>query len=129
MPEREWSHAGITRIVDNDSRSVKIPDMVRERGILTPGLPVYWSYETVVGIAIVSDSKLEKEEYKTVGYRKLQDEDNSHTVVVPSDFFFHEEMATSAPSSCYVLTDGEFNERFKDSDRWGGKLDDVPRFM
>jgi len=44
-------------------------------------------------------------------------------------FMFHEKMAGSDPSSCYVFTDEEFNERFKDSDEWEGALDDVPRFI
>lgn len=159
MPDRNWNHAGIGRIGDGDSRYVKIPEMVRDRGILTPELPVFWSYEKVVGVVAVSDSELESSDYETVGYRKLSGEDNSFSSVVPSKFFedhqgqggravatpvpesarfepgervhfmFRDEMAKSDPSSCYVFTDEEFGERFKDSDTWNGKLDDVPRFL
>jgi len=40
------------------SETVKVPDRAVSRGILEPGMPVYWSYEKVVGVGIVSDGDL-----------------------------------------------------------------------
>lgn len=135
-----------------------IPDLVRERGILDAGGPVYWSYESVVGCAVVSSRKLEKSDYESVGYRKILEDGNGLSCVIPAKFFedfqgqgspkvaepvpdharfepkervhfmFRDDMASADPSSCYVFTDEEFNERFADSDVWEGALDDVPRF-
>ncbi|ERG90099.1 MAG: hypothetical protein J07HQW1_00112 [Haloquadratum walsbyi J07HQW1] len=159
MSDRDWNHAGIGEVSDGESRSVQIPELVRSRGILSTGKPVYWSYERVVGVAVVSSSELEDDEYVSVDYRGLQDASNGYSCTVPARFFgdfkgrgdpkvskpvperarfepgetvhlmFSEAMAESDPSSCYVLTDEEFNERFKDSDAWDGRLDEVPRLV
>lgn len=159
MGDPNWNHAGISEVSEGESRSVQIPDLLRSRGILSTGRPVYWSYENVVGVAVVSDSKLEDDEYVSVGYRGLQDASNGYSCTVPARFFgdfkgrgdpevskpvpknarfepgervhfmFTDAMAESDPSSCYVLTDDEFDKRFNDSDRWDGRLDEVPQLI
>lgn len=152
-----WRHAGISEIrKEDDSYKIRIPDLLFEEDIVGEGLPAHWAYETTVGILIISNNELEKEGYEPQGFRTV--EKDKRLCVIPKVFFpdfegrgkplvseqldekaqaregerrhfmFNDEMAEGTTKSCYVLNDEQFNERFKDSDAWGGTMDQVPRF-
>lgn len=123
------------------------------------GSPVYFSYDKVVKVLVASNRELEKDEYKDVDFNKLGDESDNYRVTIPSQFFedksergdpnfsrdvpkdaqvtigerrhfmYHSEMAEGDIRSCYLFSDAEFNKRFDDSDRWDGKLNQVPEFL
>jgi hypothetical protein len=87
--ERSWSHAGISKIMGEESRYVRIPDrLFRETSILKLGLPVHWYYETTIGILIISQQHLEKQDYEYSGEsRKFREGDSEYTCGVPKAFF------------------------------------------
>jgi hypothetical protein len=89
MADKNWNYAGISEIKDGPSRQVLVPDpLIEELEMFTPGDPVFWSYERAVGIAIISDQKLEKTDaYSRVDNRDLQGKENSYRLTVPSEFF------------------------------------------
>jgi hypothetical protein len=157
--DRSWDHAGISKIKGDDSRYVRIPDrLFREEDILEVGFPVDWYYETTVGILIVSQQRLKKDDYEFSGEsRDFREGDSEYSCVVPKAFFedfegrskikprcakvvnipvngrlhfmYHDEMAEGSVKSSYVLTDEQFDKRFSDSDRWDGTLSQVPKFF
>jgi len=160
MPDtnRTWKHAGISEV--NDDGRIRVPDEIfQEQEILSVGSPVHFSYDKVVGILIASNRELEKDGYKTEGFRKLGGDNDNFRVTIPSQYFedkteqgdpavtqevpekarvepgeqrhfvYHTGMAEGSIRSCYLLTDNEFDKRFSDSDRWDGTLDQVPRFI
>jgi hypothetical protein len=152
-----WVHAGISEMKDG---RIRIPDRIfDEAEILTPGLPVHWSYEAVVKIVVLSNQPLDDEKYETEAHTTMGDKDDNYRCTVPSEFFresgargdpevkpevpesaqvregerrhfmYSIEMAEGNTRSCYVLTDQEFSDRFQDSDIWDGTLDQVPKFL
>ena len=153
----EWWHAGISTVKDNRIRIPN--RLFEEESIVTPGRPAFWSYEAVVGIVIVSNRELEDEEYESVDFNKMGGDDDNYRCTIPSGFFeetsekgnpaasytvperarvengerrhfmYTTEIAEGDIKSCYVLTDQEFNDRFKNSDTWDGTLDQVPQFL
>ena len=155
--EVSWHHAGISEVKDGRIRIPD--KVFNEAGILTPGQPVHWSYEKVVKILIVSNQPLEADEYETVDFRKLGDGSDNYRCTIPNAFFddkaergepavspsvpekarvkegerrhfmFTSDMAEGMTKSCYVFTDAEFSDRFRDSEIWDGALDQVPQFF
>ena len=155
--DMKWRHAGISEVKD---RRIRIPDRIFEDPeIVSVGSPVFWSYETVVKILILSNHELEDDQYETKGHNTLGDVGDNYRCTIPSDFFaegnargdpevspsvpekaeaengerrhfmYTPEMASGDTRSCYVLTDQEFSDRFEDSDIWDGTLDQVPKFL
>lgn len=153
----EWRHAGISKVKD---RRIRVPDKVFEdAGIVSVGLPVFWSYESVVKVLILSNRELKDEQYETEGFNTLGGEDDNYRCTIPSAFFaegkargnpevspsvpeeaqvedgerrhlmYTSEMVRGDTRSCYVFTDQEFSDRFEDSDIWDGTLDQVPKFL
>ena len=153
----EWRHAGIAEVKD---RRIRIPDEVFEdAGIVSVGSPVFWSYESVVKVLILSNRALEDDQYETEGFNTLGDEGDNYRCTIPSVFFaegkergnpevspsvpekaqvedgkrrhfmYTSEMASGATRTCYVFTDQEFSDRFEDSDIWDGALNQVPKFL
>lgn len=155
--ESEWNHAGISKVVDRRVRIPD--EIFEKDKILTTGRPVDWSYEKTVGILIASNQPLEDDDYETVDHTDLGGKTDNYRCTIPSAFFEEgegrgsPEVAPSVPDeaqvengerrhfiystemvegdirSCYLLTDEQFSKRFEDSDRWGGTLSQVPRFV
>lgn len=153
----EWNHAGISEVSDGRVRIPD--EIFENDKILSVGRPVEWSYEKSVGILIASNQPLEDDDYKTKDHRDLGGKKDNYRCTIPTAFFeegegrgspevapsvpdeaqvengerrhfiYSTEMAEGDTRSCYVLTDEQFSKRFGDSDRWGGTLSQVPRFV
>lgn len=101
-----WNYLGegdISEKTDSGSRYIEVPEIVFKEGVLDDPNEgdkpfVYWSYQTGSGLAIISDEKLKghplnqpvddgEAMYKHKGSRKQQDESNSHSLTIPSEFF------------------------------------------
>jgi len=102
----DWKYLGegeISEKTDSGSKYINVPDHIFREGVLeNPDegeKPLaYWSYEIGSGLAIISDKKLQGERlnepvdkgetiYKSKGSRKQQDESNSYSLTIPSQFF------------------------------------------
>lgn len=164
MPDSHvnWTHAGIAEVKDNELR---LPDKLFQsedednEGIVSPGMPVFWSYETTVNILIISNDELKDPDYETMDFTKMGGESDNYRCRIPNAFFedvqkpgapevdsevpdealvsngerrhfmYNKEMAAGDTKSCYVLNDKEFNIRFENSDIWDEKLSQVPKFV
>lgn len=169
MVNRDWQHMGISQINQykrSNGRSyyrVRLPDEIIDstsefQPIAKPGRPVYWSFETVSGTIVISDTELDDKNYEFVNTTDFGGDSNNRTTVpkefiephpgkgspqinrevadeirVEADerlhFMYHSDMRSSSPRSCYALTDNEFQRRFNDSEVWNGSLDQVPKFV
>lgn len=159
--DRFWHHAGISDIRDKKgSFAVRIPDrLFRDNDILTLGVPVFWSIHAVIGTVIISDHRLEGDEYEFVKYTKFREGDSEFECTIPKEFFtdfegrggpaiqpiiadrvnlelderlhfmWHDGMEESPTKSCYVFTEAQFLDRFEESDLWDESLSEVPQFI
>lgn len=159
--ERTWHHAGVSQINPNGSYRVRIPDrLFKDTDILKLGRQINWYYETTVGVLMITNQHLERDNYEYSGESTTfkKGSDNEYKSTIPKEFFpdyigsgspaikpriaqvvnlieddwlhfmYHDGMAEGRVKSCYVFTSEQFDQRFSDSDRWDGELDQVPRF-
>jgi len=160
MDNRVWTHAGISEIKDKKgSKRVRIPDrLFRDEDIVELGKPIYWHYNTEIGVVVISKQELEEDEYEMVEFSKFSEGDSEYLCTIPKKFFkgfegvgspkakpeitrkielpetgflhfmYHDGMVEGNIKSCHVLTDTQFSKRFSNSNLWNGKLSEVPRF-
>jgi hypothetical protein len=88
--EVEWSHAGISKIKeDSGDKYVRVPDRVfRDENILELDHTVTWYYNEYSQTLIVSQSRLDKEDYRNTGRStKFRKGDSKYGLVIPKPFY------------------------------------------
>ena len=88
--EVEWSHAGISKIKEDDgSRYVRVPDRVfRDEDILKLDHSVDWYYNEYSQTLIVTHSRLDKEDYQYTGKStRFIEGDSKYGLVIPKPFY------------------------------------------
>lgn len=139
------------------TRRLEIPNGLFEAGIVERGGEVYWAYETVTGVPVVSNTELEGREYESLS--SPGSIYSSDAVQIPSEFFppdddaepheiakkvderayiqrdqrrhfiYRVGMDRGETRSCYLLTDDQVQTRLSGPDDWSGHFDSKPQFF